>query len=203
MKRHSFTLIEMAVVIAIMMLGIGLSGVALRSLSSPRKFDQAVKEFQSFCVSSRSQAMELGRDRVVYFNPKERRFRSSDPEWVPAPREEETIVYRSVPDDYRDAEENPDDSAYVAPVNFASPTWQLPEDFELDDNTGIQTTAESFFEDRSGDEHEIEVFRFYSDGGASGLLRFRLSYRDMTKIFQISPLTGRLLLLEQDDDMLR
>ena len=201
MKRHSFTLIELAVVVAIMMLGVGLSGVAIRALSSPRKFDQAVREFQSFCVSTRSQAMELGRDRVVYFNPRERRFHSGDPERTPAPREEETIVYRSVPDDYLPAEENPDDANYEAPANFASPVWQVPEEFELDDNTGIQTTAASFFADNGGDAEEIEVFRFCSDGGASGLLRFKLTYRDMSKIFQLSPLTGRLLILEADDAM--
>ena len=43
-------------------------------------------------------------------------------------------------------------------------------------------------------EHQQE-----GDGGASGLLRFKLTYRDMSKIFQLSPLTGRLLILEAGD----
>lgn len=39
---------------------------------------------------------------------------------------------------------------------------------------------------------QLEVFRFYPDGGASGLREFRLTSGKLTKILKISALTGKL-----------
>ena len=44
------------------------------------------------------------------------------------------------------------------------------------------------------------LFRFFSDGGASGSLKFTLTYGKFSRTFSISPLTGRMLTEENAED---
>ena len=46
----------------------------------------------------------------------------------------------------------------------------------------------------------MELFRFFPDGGASGNRRFELHYRTLKRIFEISPLTGRLTVREGTEE---
>ena len=196
MHRRPFTLLELVVVIAIAALAIGMGASALKRRSGPAQFSEAVRGFQAFCVASRSQAMELGRDRVVYFLPQERLFRSGDPEVLPAPKEEEMVVLTQIPDEYRtDGDGATDD--YDTPAVLTEPKWKLPEDYLLDEEAseGIEPV------DPGGEEIKLEVFRFFADGGAAGRLKFTMQYRSWAKTFVISPLTGRILV--EDTEVLR
>ena len=47
-------------------------------------------------------------------------------------------------------------------------------------------------------EEVVEVFRFFSDGGAAGSLKFILQSDKLAKTFRISPLTGRILVEETE-----
>ncbi len=192
--RRSFTLIELVVVTVISALAIGLAANTLRQRSGPAQFDQAAREFRQFCVATRSQAMELGRDRVVYYYFKDRTFRSSDPIRTPPPREEETIILKEVPEEYRTDTEDPESSNYIAPPNFASLKWQIPEDYRIR-NGGADALeyVDSLFENDDENLECVEVFRFFSDGGAAGELLFTLQFKRWAKTFRISPLTGRIL----------
>ena len=70
--------------------------------------------------------------------------------------------------------------------------WVLPEQFQL---------GEGLFEEADLDEEgTVELFRFFPDGGASGNRRFELHYRTLKRIFEISPLTGRLTVREGTEE---
>ena len=194
---RSFTLIELVVVCVIMMLAIGLGAGSLRQRSGPAKFEEAVRDFQSFCIATRSQAMELGRDRVVYYNIDERTFTSGDPVKVPTPPEEEVVYFTQIPDEYKSGEEDPDSPDYVAPPNFASPKWKIPEEYRINEE-GLESIQDSVLSGTGMQEEVVEVFRFFSDGGASGALKFVLQSDKLAKTFRISPLTGRILVEETE-----
>ncbi len=60
--------------------------------------------------------------------------------------------------------------------------WKMPEDFEFHDESQA-LDPESLY---------TEVFRFFPDGGASGIRKLRFRYGKFTKEFQVSLLTGVL-----------
>lgn len=77
-----------------------------------------------------------------------------------------------------------DGEASPAPV-----VWDLPEDFELD----------SSLEDAEhGERDTVEIFRFFSDGSANAAREFILRYRNSQRRFLVSPLTGLLLVNEEE-----
>ena len=141
------------------------------------------------------QAMELGRDRVVYFDRQERRFTASDPHRVALPREEEAVFLAGVPEEYRTDEDESKPDVGTLPRTLAALVWTIPQEYRMnqeDDSGGwIDVTA--------GNE-EREVFRFFADGGASGSLSFTLKYDRFERTFSISPLTGRMLAAGPEDE---
>lgn len=187
-----FTLIELVVVCAIIALAVGLGMTAMRS-SGGAKFERTVDGFQEFCTGARIQAMELGRDRVIYFNRKERKFRAGDARKITLPSEEEMVYLADVPDEYRTDEE--EELNYTQPRTLASLFWTIPEDYRMG-----QEDDESGWVDVTEGHEEQEVFRFFADGGASGSLKFTLQYGKLNRTFSISPLTGRMLTEEEDED---
>ncbi len=191
-RYRSFTLIELVVVCAIIALAVGLGMTSMRSSGSAR-FERTVEGFQEFCTGARIQAMELGRDRVIYFNRKERKFRAGDAERLSLPNEEELIYLPDVPDEYRVDDE--EDENYSQPRTLASLYWTIPEDYRMG-----QEDDESGWVDVTEGHEEQEVFRFFSDGGASGSLKFTLQYGKLSRTFSISPLTGRMLAEESEED---
>ena len=68
----------------------------------------------------------------------------------------------------------------------------LPENFELG--------TEFADKEREMEQEYFELFRFFSDGGASGKLKFELRYQMLRKVFDISPLTGLLTQNEGDEE---
>ena len=190
--RRSFTLLELVVVCAIIALAVGLGTATMRG-SGTARFERTVRGFQDFCTAARMQAMELGRDRVIYFNRQERRFSASDPRAIALPREEEAVYLAGVPEEYRTDEDDELTSAYGQPRTLAALTWTIPEEYRMnhEDDSGdwVDVTA--------GNE-EQEVFRFFSDGAASGSLSFTLKFDKFERTFTISPLTGRMLTVEPE-----
>jgi hypothetical protein len=62
-----------------------------------------------------------------------------------------------------------------------------------------QEDEEAGWVDVTEGHEEQEVFRFFSDGGASGALKFTLTYGKFSRTFSISPLTGRMLTEEKKE----
>ncbi len=177
MRKCGFTLLELVAAIAIIALATGLAVSTLRTESPVQKLARAGLQFEEFCMRVRFQALENGADRIVAFHPEEKRFFMR----IPAGFEPETDP----------AEETGEtDSREKRVVQ----EWILPEQFEL---------GEGLFEETDLDEEgTVELFRFFPDGGASGNRRFELHYRTLKRIFEISPLTGRLTARDETEEAL-
>ena len=72
------------------------------------------------------------------------------------------------------------------PLEEIRTKWSFPEDFSLE------------VENDSGEE-TFELFRFFPDGGASGMRELVFRYRSLVRKYTVSPLTGRLLLQESEE----
>ena len=70
--------------------------------------------------------------------------------------------------------------------------WKIPEDFELGND----------FPDPSEEPDEdgtLPMFKFFSDGGAVGHRRLELRIGDLHRSFEISPLTGRVITVREEE----
>lgn len=186
-RRQHFSLIEIVVVIAIIVILIGVATVTMRRDSSTAKFEQAVREFEAFTARARMQAMELGRDRVIVFIPADRTFVAGDVvEDLPSSDGDVTPV--EVPEEFRIYEAG----EMVNPLpeeGLAKLSWTLPADYEF--------AAAEFNSDYDYDE-ELEIFRFFPDGAASGRRKFTMQHRNIKKVMAISPLTGLMRVVEEE-----
>ena len=185
LRRRSFTLIELVAVITIAALAVGISSTAMRRSSGAAAFENSVLTFRQFCTGARAQAAEFGRDRVIYYLPDERIFRTGDPE--PVRIDPEAITQMEPPDEVLHGRAAPgaalpeeEEGRQPAPLR-----WKLPENYSMESDEEGSGTSGVFGE-------QLEVFRFYPDGGASGLREFRLTSGKLTKILKISALTGKL-----------
>lgn len=82
-----------------------------------------------------------------------------------------------------------DPNAAIDDESPAAAVWELPEDFELDTEL---VAAEA------GERGTVEIFRFFSDGSANASREFILRYRKFQRRFLVSPLTGLLLVNEEE-----
>ena len=70
--------------------------------------------------------------------------------------------------------------------------WKIPEDFELGHD----------FPDPSEEPNEdgsFPMFKFFSDGGAVGHRRLELRIGELRRSFEISPLTGRVITVREEE----
>ncbi len=197
LRSRNFTLIELVAVITIAALAVGVSSAALRSRSGPAGFENSVLTFRQFCAGARAQAAEFGRDRVIRYLPDEREFRTGDPEPAAIDPEaitqleppEEFAALRSAPpaaDPYRDEVRPP-----------ATLRWKLPEEYAMESDSDGSGSYSALGESGVIGE-QLEVFRFYPDGGASGTREFRLTFGNLTRILKISALTGKLEIAQEE-----
>jgi type II secretory pathway pseudopilin PulG len=92
------------------------------------------------------------------------------------------------PDARRFVAENPEAAADEEDAS-AAVIWELPADFELD--TELEKAD-------AGEKGTVEVFRFFSDGSATASREFILRFRKLQRRFEVSPLTGLLLVNEEE-----
>lgn len=181
LRRKRFTLIELVVAIAIVTLTLAIAVTALRGESPAQKMERTVHEISAFCARVRFRSAEEGRDWVLKYNPAGGNFYATavDPE-------EETASFIPGDDSGRfssakkEKETDPD----------APPLPRL--DLKLDKSFTFETAEGS--ENQLGNGEELEVFRFFPDGGASGSSKLLLKLGGMQKVFHISKLTGRVLI---------
>lgn len=70
--------------------------------------------------------------------------------------------------------------------------WKIPEDFETGND--FSTINEEPDEDGT-----FPIFKFYSDGSASGRRRLELKIGELHRTFEISPLTGRVITVPEEE----
>ena len=74
-RRKNFTLLELAAVIAILILLTAVSGVYIGRERKLPEFERALRDFQVFCAKARTECMRDGVIRKVVFYPDENIFR--------------------------------------------------------------------------------------------------------------------------------
>jgi len=159
-RRKSFTLVEVVVVIAIMLLTGVIAAVTVRSESISTLMKRTSTDFRALCSHVRYKAMEMGQDRMVVYDPEKTMFYMARP----VANMEEAMEY---------------EEGFVI---LKDVKWKMPDEFEL--------TTE--------DNHPIEVFRFYPDGGASGRWKMHLGCKgkDIGMTIEVAKLTGAVVVRE-------
>ena len=108
-KRKSFTLVEVVVVIAIMIVTGAVVISAMRTDSTSRLIARSSNDFRSLCSRVRYKAMEMGEDRMVVYDPEKHMFYMARP----VANQNEAMEY---------------DDGFVI---LKSVNWELPDEFEL------------------------------------------------------------------------
>ena len=176
MRRNDpFTLIELVVVMTIAAMATGLAVATFRGESPSRKLQSACLEFETFCAGVRYQAQEFGEDRIVYLNI-----------------EESSLIVKAPPVE-KDGEADTEESTLEEEEKIIS-RWKFPEDFSLD-----LEALENREEKEDEEENGIELFRFFPDGGASGMMELTFAVKELRRQYRISPLTGQLSPLEVEE----
>ena len=167
-QRNHFTLIEMIVVLAIMVIAIAVVASAFRGDSPSVILDNAALDFESYLAQVRYRAAEAGRDYVVSYP-------GGGTELIASPdysREElQTLELENI--------------STVEELKF-----KIPESCTMITESGAEKTL--------AQESKLEIFRFYPDGGGSAANRPVLKCQNMSRSFDISFITGRLVVSEED-----
>lgn len=185
---RAFTLIELVVTITIIILTISIVSSTIRKESPSQVLDRMGLEFRAYCARVRYRACESGRDWVVSYDPDEKNFSASlgKYERFRMPGSDDGLKSRSADDDEEEADETYAEGGVYAPL-----VWKLPE--------GVEFTTEDSAEDSLMVGEKLEVFRFFPDGGGSGSGHLELRCGDLSRIFRITRLTGRLVMMEKEE----
>ena len=70
--------------------------------------------------------------------------------------------------------------------------WKIPDEFEMGDDF-------SAFNENPDEDGTFPMFKFYSDGGASGRRRLELRIGELHRSFEVSPLTGRVIMVPEEE----
>lgn len=100
-RNKPFTLIELTVVMAIILVVMGIAVAAFRGESPYRKLQSTALEFETFCAGVRYQAMEHGEERIVSMDVENRQLLMLKPKTEEAEETEEEIRTKwSFPEDF-------------------------------------------------------------------------------------------------------
>ncbi len=191
MRRNGFTLVEIMVVVAIMVMATTVVMSRLRDGSPAVVFENSLRDFRNFIAQARGRANELGCDQLLLYDPAERRFRiaagaASDG------NDDGTAAWNSLappPDalnQHRSREYN-ELAGTASGGGLRELVWALPAGFEIDFGDTDYNA--------SGDERT--VFRFRAAGGGDGGEGFTLIYDEASSMAAaVSPVTGKLRFTE-------
>ena len=166
--RRAFTLIEMIVVLAIMVVAVAVVVATFRGDDPNIILDNAALNLESYLAQVRDRSAETGRDYVV-------RYPYGGAELIASPdysrRELEQIEL--------------DNETTVDEMKF-----KIPESCTMITESGVEKNL--------AQESRLEILRFYPDGGGSAANRPILKCKEMSRSFDISFITGRLVVSEED-----
>lgn len=194
-RKSAFTLIELVVTISIIVLTVSLAVAVFRKESPARALENMELDFGAYCSRVRYRACETGRDWVICYDPDTKAFSAA-----PGKHEKFRMPGKDDKDSSSnaEAEEEDEEFSYDDPENpygrtggYAKLQWHLPQSIEF--------TTENKAEDSLMTGEQLEIFRFFPDGGGSGsgLLEFKCG--ELARIFKINKLTGRLSVMDKSE----
>ena len=166
--RHYFTLIEMIVVLAIMVIAVAVVAASFRGDAPSIVLDNAALDLEAYLAQVRYRAAEMGRDYVI-------RYPFGGKELIASP-------------DYSRAE--------LETIELENVTSIEELKFRIPENCSMIT--ESGAEKLLAQEQKLEIFRFFPDGGGSAANRPVLKCENLSRSFDIAFLTGRLTVSNED-----
>ena len=193
-RRSAFTLIELVVTISIIVLTVSLVVAVFRKESPARALENMELDLRSYCSRVRYRACETGRDWVINYDPDTKAFSA-----VPGKHEKFQMPGKDNKSASRNAEtEDEEEFSYDDPENpygstggYAKLEWRLPQNIEF--------TTENGEEDSLMTGEQLEIFRFFPDGGGSGSGHLEFRCGELARIFKINKLTGRLSVMDKSE----
>ena len=167
-RCNHFTLIEMIVVLAIMVIAIAVVVATFRGDSPSIVLDNAALDLEAYLAQVRYRAAEMGRDYVVKY-----------------PSDGKELI--ASPDYSREELEN---------IELENVTSVEELKFRIPENCTMIT--ESGAEKLLAQEQKLEIFRFFPDGGGAAANRPVMKCENLSRSFDIAFLTGRLTVSEED-----
>ena len=168
--KRVFTLVELVVVLAIIMVVAGIVALSFRGESDSVTINNAALELEAFIAMVRYRAAESGRDFVV-------KFQADGKSLIASP-------------DY--SKEELEKFALENVSETESHTWKVTDKCQL-------TTASGMERDMHNDD-AAEVLRFFPDGGGSSVHSLVMKCGKLTKIVKISFLTGHISIVDGDGE---
>ena len=206
-QRKNFTLLELAAVIAILILLTAVSGVYIGRERKMPVFERSLRDFQVFCAKGRSDTMRDGIVRKVVFYPEENLFRMEkvDPMGeseavIPAEEVEEGnmpyVVLDAIDADW-EAEQKLKTASDEAPMPEEEyetvREWKFPEKLgvtvELPDMQGVEFTEES-----------LEMWRFTRNGSARLTHALTVQLQSDMRTITVSDFTGLVEVVKTDPE---
>lgn len=207
LRRKNFTLLELAAVIAILVLLTAVSGVYIGRARKMPEFERALRDFQVFCAKARTDSMRDGVIRKVVFYPDENLFRIEKVEsWgesdavVPAEAVEEGnipyVVLDAIDADW-EAEQKlklqSDNESLPDTENEPERVWRFPPKLgvtvELPDMHGVEFTEES-----------LEMWRFSRNGSARLTYSLTVQLESDMRTITVSDFTGLVEIVKTDTE---
>ena len=206
-QRKNFTLLELAAVIAILVLLTAVSGVYIGRERKIPEFERALRDFQVFCAKVRTDCMRDGIVRKVVFYPEENVFRAEKVEsWGES---EAVIPFDAVEDgnmpyvvlDAIDADWEAEQKLKMAPEGSQLPAedvenireWKFPPKLgvtvELPDMQGVEMTEES-----------LEMWRFTRNGSARLTHALTVQLQSDMRTITVSDFTGLVEVIKTDPE---
>lgn len=167
-SRFSFTLIEMIVVLAIMMVAVAVVVGTFRGEDPTVVLDNAALEFESYLAQVRYRAAETGRDFVVSY-PHEGTFLVASPDYSKSELAKIEL----------------DNEIAIEELKFTIPS-------------NCTLVTESGAEKLIAQDGKLEVMRFFPDGGAGAAHRLVMKCGEVCRSFDLSFLNGKLLVTNED-----
>lgn len=204
-QRKNFTLLELAAVIAILILLTAVSGVYIGRERKMPVFERSLRDFQVFCAKGRTDTMRDGIVRKVVFYPEENLFRMEkvDPMGeceavIPAEEVEEGnmpyVVLDAIDSDW-EAEQKLKTASGDSPMPEEEyetvREWKFPEKLgvtvELPDMQGVEFTEES-----------LEMWRFTRNGAARLTHALTVQLNSDIRTITVSDFTGLVEIVKTD-----
>ena len=167
-RRRYFTLIEMIVVLAIMVIAVAVVAAAFRGDDPAVVLDNTALDLESYLAQVRYRAAEMGRDYVVKY-PYEGKYLIASPDY--SRQELEQIEL--------------DNEVAIEEMKF-----HIPENCTMITESGAEKLL--------AQEAALEIFRFFPDGGGASANRPVLKCGEGSRSFDISFLSGRLQVSNED-----